>query len=488
MARVRNIKIDFSGKNYDVSSLFQIGANGGVPSTSSVTYTQLTDSGAGFDMTISEQTNQISITASNGVCSGTVSTSSFNSYPFPSTSPLRLSSTLSTSPFSETIYGLTQLTGSCQDIYISAGTDVYRVHNVTGEVYPDKGPFDLITSSISYQGPLLYLPQYNAIACANNQGTLYPPNSSCLNIISMSGELLYQVDLNETITPQRNYNTLKFDGDRYLYADATVIGSGSTTVSGIKAGMFRVDLYSMSLDVDWTLNVAGGFRIGGVGLEPVDRFIIKSGSDDVVQWSGEDLVYISGSGDLIARLEVLQKSGGSYFDGNLDDVIKLQDDSYFIAGDFDRIVYNNSKIYDQSNFMRVGADFDFSPYTSSFSKYSIDVVTETGQMSLLEVPDKNYVIVATSVNTNNLFRVVNGISGSAQSTSGSIGYLDYTGSMIPFNYPTSAPIDTGIGVGSLRLQPDNSYYGFISPNAQYGGKSVGSILMISQSGIITDYV
>ena len=204
MARTRNIKIDFTGKNYDGSSLFEIGANGGVPSTSSVTYAELTDTGAGFNMTITDTTNLISVTASNGYCANNVYTSSFNSYPFPSTSPIRLSSTLSTTPFNQTIYGMTQVSGSCEDIYISAGTDVYRVHNVTGEVYPDRGVFDLITSSISYQGPLLYLPEYDAIACSYNAGGLYPPTKSCLNIISMSGELLYEVDLNETITPQRN--------------------------------------------------------------------------------------------------------------------------------------------------------------------------------------------------------------------------------------------------------------------------------------------
>jgi hypothetical protein len=60
--------------------------------------------------------------------------------------------------------------------------------------------------------------------------------------------------------------------------------------------------------------------------------------------------------------------------------------------------------------------------------------------------------------------------------------------MIPFNYPSSAPSNAGIEF--MRRQSDSSYYGFLDAtiNPQYDGKEVGQLLMISQSGVVTDYL
>lgn len=71
----KNIKINFTGLDYDTSSLFDISSNTG--DGASITYNQLTHTGPGYDFTISDSAT--SITVSSDSCSPGVSAStSFN--------------------------------------------------------------------------------------------------------------------------------------------------------------------------------------------------------------------------------------------------------------------------------------------------------------------------------------------------------------------------------------------------------------------------
>ena len=500
MSRKRNIKIDFTGTSYTPASRFTLGADGGVTSVGGITYNQLTSTGPGYDFYINDATSIVSVTASIGPCAGTKVSESFSAYPTPITSPIRLSSTNRNDPFdldTNEPYSMAYVnSGSCDDIYVVTNV-VQRIHNNTGEVFTDAGIFEGQTT-LGSESDIIYIPEYDCIAVGNNNVGVYPPGASCLNIVSMSGDVLFEVDINATHYPTSVGKFTYHSGDKYLYADSAVYLSGSTNVGGIRSGMVRVDLDTMQLDLSWSLDV--GTSNGG--FEPVDAYVVFSGSDDVIQVDNDKIRYVTTTGyDWEVDTDRWFPALNRFEDGQLSDMIQLKDGSIMITGNFARarrkapadISYG--PWYYQSHIMRVDTDLDWSPYTSSFSSYSdyrnppIRFANFGGNVTnpkLLELPDVDNVIVYTGANSSRIFS--QDISGSYSSTSGSIGYIDYTGSMIPFNYPSSAPSNAGIRF--MRVQSDSSYYGFLhtTTNPQYDGKEVGQLLMISQSGVVTDYL
>lgn len=478
MSRSRNIKVQFTGVGHISSSLFQVGADGGVPTTSSVTFDQLVNSGPGFDMTLAEESTFVFVSASDGACAGDLYTSSFNSYPFPSTSPIRLSSTNRNTPFDTQLKGVTYVP-ACDDIYASTSDQVYRIHNKTGEVYSNKGPFDFNTGSIP-TGPLVYLPNYDAIAYADLR-TAGSGLISNINVVSMSGDMLYQVDFNESIFPRDPFSSLQYDGDRYLYSDSNCFESG--TIGLPVASVCRIDLYSMSLDIDWT-------NTYGTELDPVSGFLLLSGSTtDIVYWHREKVVRVSSGSTYTLELW----DNYPLYDGITYSAVQLPDSSIVIAGNFRTARYaapgsGFTSLFSQRGLIRVDEYLDFRPFSSSFSRYPTGFLwTQRGAYKgLTLVPDYDYIIVNDSAIVDTVFNV-NEISGSVAITSGSLAYIDYTGSMIPFNYPTASP--NFAGTQEVKLQPDNSYV--VRMNVGYGsyaGQDNGSLLVISQSGVLTSYL
>lgn len=479
MSRVRNIKIDFSGKNYDSSSLFEVGANGGVPSTSSVTYAELSDTGAGYNMTIAEETNLISVTASNGDCVGTINTSSFNSYPFPSTSPIRLSSTAYWGPKE---YGIT-FAGSqnCNDVYICSGTgsdEVYRLHNITGEFYNNRGPFDAVTGSFysPYRTELLYLPEYDAIAYAQNRykaGVPFLYNYSPFNIISMSGELLYATDFSGSydLFPLEDIEHLRQVG-KYLYGRGATAGSGSTEVNG--PFVWRIDLTTMTFDNDWCDTVARGVT-GTI----VSDYIVTSGSDELIAWYNDTVNHVAADGTLRARLQT---------DGGRINGCRLPDGSYNVTGDWSALRYITSSVgvltpfYTQYQLMRVDEYLDFRPYTASYSRYTNNIYDSANVEWQLLNESGSYIILGG--NGGNIFN--SNVSGSYTFQSGALAYIDFTGSMIPFNYPTGSY--GGNNVSKIFYQEDGSYITIFDTAADYDGKDVEYIMFQDINGQVTDYL
>lgn len=502
MSRQRNIKIDFTGKSYDDTSLFEIGANGSVPSTSSVTYDQLINTGAGYNMTINDATTLINVTSSNGPCIGSTFTSSFDSWPMPATSPIRLSSSHRTGPFTInnlTITGITYVgSGSCDDIYLVNTNQIYRVHNNTGEEFTDLGIFEG-SASLGVNSDILYIPEYDCVAVGNNTGGAYPVGHSVINIVSSSGELLYEDNKQAAAIPQDTNDFTYFSGDKYLYTKSQMLASGSST--NIVSGLCRIDLDTMELDVSWSLNV-GEQNVPNLNSSLTNRYIAFSGSNDVIQAStrvngtNAGIIYVNGStAEKVSELRIEKWNGSAYVNtgATTTGLIQLKDDSIYIAGDFDRVRYkfgtgSFGDWFYQSQLVRTDLNLDFSPYTSSFSRYDKDSrPLRHANNNLVEQPDYDYVIVYANVDTTRMFNTT--ISGSYQSTSGSIGYLDYTGSMIPFNYPTSAPTSSAVRVGGR--QSDNSYYAFTLSTGtipHYDGNPVGRFLLLSQSGVPTNFL
>lgn len=500
MSRIRNIKIDFTGTSYTPASRFELGADGGVTSVGGITYNQLTSTGPGYNFHINDSTSIISVTASIAPCAGTRVSESFSAYSFPITSPIRLSSTNRNDPFdidANEPYSMAYVnSGSCDDIYVVTNT-IQRIHNNTGEVFTDAGIFEGQTN-LGSDSDIIYIPEYECVAVGNNNVGVYPPGASCLNIVSMSGDVLFQVDINDTHFPVTVGKFTYHTGDKYLYADSAVYLSGSTTVAGIRSGMVRVDLDTMQLDLSWSLAVGTSYG----GFEPVDAYVAFSGSDDVIQVDNEKIRYVTTTG-YDWEIDGDRWTGGVFDNAEFSDIIQLKDGSFMVVGNFGRVRRkapsdpDYGPFYYQSSLIRINSDLDWSPYTSSFSSYPdyqnapINFINFENNYpvvynpKLLELPDADLIIVSTYANSNNVF--THDISGSFSSTSGSIGYIDYTGSMVPFNYPTSAPSNAGIEF--MRRQADGSYYGFLdtTTNPQYDGKEVGQLLMISQSGVVTDY-
>ncbi len=500
MSRQRNIKIDFTGKSYDDTSLFEIGANGSVPSTSSVTYDQLINTGAGYNMTINDATTLINVTSSNGPCIGSTFTSSFDSWPMPATSPIRLSSSHRTGPFTInnlTITGITYVgSGSCDDIYLVNTNQIYRVHNNTGEEFTDLGIFEG-SASLGVNSDILYIPEYDCVAVGNNTAGAYPVNHSVINIVSSSGEILYQDNKQAALIPQRTNDFTFFSGDKYLYAKSPMLESGSP-FNDIDGGVCRIDLDTMELDVSWSLNV-GSEYIPTFNPDTVNRYIAFSGSNDVIQaatlvnGTNSGIIRVNGStGDKVSELRL--GHANALTTPSITGLIQLKDGSIYIAGDFDKVRYkfgtgSFGDWFTQSQLLRTDENLDFSPFTSSFSEYKDNSNRPLRHYNnnLVEIPDYEYVVVYTNENTTRVFNT--SISGSYQSTSGSIGYLDYTGSMIPFNYPTSAPTSSAVRVGGR--QSDNSYYAFTLSTGtipHYDGNPVGRFLLLSQSGVPTNFL
>lgn len=500
MSRKRNIKIDFTGTSYGPGSRFTLGANGGVPSVGLITYDQLKSTGPGYDFNINDATTMVSVTASVGPCPGTKVSESFSSYPTPITSPIRLSSTNRNDPFDLDLnppYSMVYVnSGSCDDIYVVTDT-IQRIHNNTGEVFTDAGIFEGQTN-LGSESDIIYIPEYNCIAVGNNNVGVYPPGASCLNIVSMSGDVLFEVDINATHYPTTVGKFTYHSGDKYLYADSAVYLSGSTNVGGIRSGMVRVDLDTMQLDLSWSLAVGTSYG----GFEPVDAYVAFSGSDDVIQVDNDMIRYVTTTGyDWEVETDRWFPPLNRFEDGQLSDMIQLKDGSIMITGNFGRlrrkapsdITYG--PWYYQSHLIQVDTNLDWSPYSSSFSRYKdyenppIRFANFGGNVTnpkLLELPDVDNVVVYTFADTGRIFST--DISGSYSSTSGSIGYIDYTGSMVPFNYPSTTP--SRAGIRRMKRQSDSSYYGFLDAtiNPQYDGKEVGQLLMISQSGVVTDYL
>ncbi len=497
MSRQKNIKIDFTGKSYDDTSLFEVGANGSVPSTSSVTYDQLTNTGAGFNMTINDSTTLINVTSSNGPCiDSTFSSSIFNSYPMPATSPIRLSSSHRTGPFTINNFTITGITyvgsGSCDDIYLVNTTQIHRVHNNTGEEFTDLGIFEG-SASLGVNSDILYIPEYDCVAVGNNTSGAYPVNHSVINIVSSSGELLYEDDKTAALIPQRTNDFVYFSGDKYLYAKSPMLESGSS-FNDIDGGVCRIDLDTMELDIGWSLNV-GSEYISTFNPASVQRYIPFSGSNHVIQAgyavnnNNPGIIRVDGTtGDKISELR-LDLDGAT---ANTTGLIQLKDGSIYIAGNFDRVRYkfgtgSFGPWHTQKQLIRTDENLDFSPYTSSFARYTGGNPLKYDNNSLVEQPDYEYVIVYTNESVNRVFNTH--VSGSYQVTSGSIGYLDYNGRMIPFNYPTSPPTASAVRIGGR--QSDNSYYAFtLSTGAipHYDGNPVGRFLLLSQSGVPTNFL
>lgn len=72
----KNIKINFSGLDYDSSSTFSITSNAG-DGPITLSYSQLTSTGTGYDFNISDTATQVTVTSSNGTCNNTEASASF---------------------------------------------------------------------------------------------------------------------------------------------------------------------------------------------------------------------------------------------------------------------------------------------------------------------------------------------------------------------------------------------------------------------------
>lgn len=274
MARIKNVKINFSGSGYLSSSLFEINAPDSVPATG-VTYAELDDTGDGYDYVIADSAESLSITASNGQCIGArVEVGPFQSYPLPAIGPIRLASVRGPGTGSGTDgdkFGYA-LTGYAYDskrdnIYVTGvganagnvGPNYLRICNNTGIIQDDKGPWTDLTGSGKepLKARTLYLEDYDAIVYDSEDTTPFA-------IISMSGEFLFESNptssysVRNGVVPIANQTLARYpevgwvEGD-YFYSNNWVRDyTLPPPNTGQKiASLFRIHLPTMTLDTDF---------------------------------------------------------------------------------------------------------------------------------------------------------------------------------------------------------------------------------------------
>ena len=531
MSRIRNIKIDFYAKNYNPSSLFEVNANGGVPTTSSVTYSQLDSASGGFDMTVDDTTTLISVTSSNGDCIGTTAQETFYSYPMPPIGPVRLGSSgsLTTAANYQTPLGLAYDPIE-DDVYIHNWTGVVRRHNKTGELYDNSGPFDNDPYSMGF-GDICYIDKTRCIA-------LTADSDPCLRIFSMSGDLLYTSSISEPLWLngkgpgvsglQNDSLKLAYDGNKYLYGTGKVCRSGSTDADAFT--FYRFDVDTLSFDETWYNNlITGSSDIGYV-----DYILPLSGSTD------EAVVVVGGDVNRIHRMgsgSYMRVIGNSSGQEDIANAALMSDGNVVIAGKFDTLrridkdgtqLGPNHTIY---NLAKLNADdLDPSPFTSSFNANTVPIFrniiysfVETG-VGVTRTVGKG---LAVDSNDNIIvggiyFGRVGGLSpaweyqfvtqsmvnvGGATNPHTSYVVFDSTGSYRgDWNYATESVTVPGNQSHSwcvyrLYVQPDDSYYmftqetrGFFTIEAfqptgsKFNDETVVGELFFSSSGILVDKI
>ena len=496
----KNIKVDFTNTVYNTNSLFDVTDDTGLYTASAVTYSQLTSTGPGLDFQIGIDSTYIEITCKSFTdpCFNTSATASVNTnLPSVVTYPINFSSTYDWGLYG--VSGITQVSEkNCRDIYINTAdgalglNSIKRLKNFTNEFYTDKGPFEYLTSS--YNQPdagsdLLYLPEYDAIAYGKPP-TLSPINKACMCIISMSGELLFESDPNH---PSASIEAVsKFFGvvDDYLYVDGRV--------SGGLADVYRIHLPTMTFDYNWVTDVASNF------IEPVlNFFALPSGSGFIVGEGAFTLKY-DASGSIQYRLETANALGGG---GGVSSMVQDSNGDFIIGGYFGVVQYRSGSVsfpfMGQFGLVKVNSDLDYRPFTSSFSRYTVNpfnLADTAGRFSWfgprsMGIDSNDNLVVgfvgSEPINTN--------ISGSYVDVSGSLAIFDPTGSLISdWNYPQNVRRNFEgvkyIEIPRIYIQEDDSIICIIKKStsgtaalAEYDNLNVGPKMLISQSGVLTNY-
>ena len=513
----KNIKVDFTGTPYNTTSIFDISDNTGTYTTSSITYNQLTSTGPGLDFEVGVDSTYIEITCKSftDACYEFTVTGSLPQLPNVITIPINFSSTQDFGFYG--VRGITQVSEkNCRDIYMCGvqENEIVRLKNFSTDVYPNKGPFDFLTASYNqpYASDLLYLPQYDAIAYGNGQSAFASdPTKPMMSIVSMSGEILFESYPN---SPSGSIASCgRFEGvmDDYLYVNGRVWDTGCTTVPPLPACIisdaFRVHLPTMTLDFDWINNVASNFP------EPISQLIPLTGSNGYITVRNS-IVYkhdVSGS----IQWQLYCNAGAFQFAGRVAQVVQDSNDDLIIGGYFDKLeLYSGSAPINivgrvktaemvQYGITKTDINLDFRPFSSSFSRYTVnpfnfadtaDRYSWFGPRSMGIDSNDNLVVGfvgSEPINTN--------ISGSYVNVSGSLAVFDPTGSMIPnWNYPVDVREDFEgvkfIQISRIYMQEDDSFICLIDKStsgnadiAEYDNLNVGPIMLVSQSGVLTDY-